>query len=358
MASALRVSLLEPFYGGSHKRWADAYVQHSAHNVTLHRLSAAHWKWRMHGAAISMVNAVVEAQADVILCSSLLDVAALRGLLPRAFSGVPVVTYFHENQLAYPFQGNDPKDRHYGWINYTTALASDLNVFNSQYNRDSFIEKLTPFLKVFPDHQNLDTVAVIKEKAEVVYPGLACDDFVESAGRKSNRLLWNHRWEHDKGPEVFLELLNQLDVAGCEFELVLLGEQYAKTPDAMSQILIQHADKIVHQGWIEDRTAYRSLVASCGILPVTSRHEFYGYSVLEAILSGCTPILPSELVYPEYADALAERCYYSTTDNLITKVIEQVSSPNPIAVPSAFRQQHAIETTSKQLDRLLENTLC
>ncbi len=351
MNSGLRVLLFEPFYGGSHKRWADDYVSHSSHDVVLRTLSDAHWKWRMHGAAVSFVNQVEEVQPDVVLCSSMMDVATFRGLLNN--EAIPVVSYFHENQLEYPFQGGDERDRHYGFINYTTALASDLNVFNSKYNRDSFIGGLTKFLKAFPDHQNLRSVDEIKQKSEVVYPGLESDKFNHATKKVPGRILWNHRWEHDKGPDRFLNLLNTLKERSLNFELVLLGEQYERIPDAMSQVLIQHADRIVHHGWLDNEEQYLELVASCAVLPVTSMHEFYGYSVLEAILSGCKPVLPNALVYPEYANALPRDCYYSTDDELVEKVIEWLHSVETIPLQDEFVQTHNVSQTSALLDGLI-----
>jgi hypothetical protein len=31
----MRVLLVEPYYGGSHRAWADGYVEHSRHDVKL-----------------------------------------------------------------------------------------------------------------------------------------------------------------------------------------------------------------------------------------------------------------------------------------------------------------------------------
>ena len=47
----VRVLLVEPYYGGSHKAWADGYGAHSAYEVTLVSHPARFWKWRMQGGA-------------------------------------------------------------------------------------------------------------------------------------------------------------------------------------------------------------------------------------------------------------------------------------------------------------------
>ncbi len=43
----MRILLLEPYYGGSHRSWADGYVAHSRHNVMLLTLPARFWKWHL-----------------------------------------------------------------------------------------------------------------------------------------------------------------------------------------------------------------------------------------------------------------------------------------------------------------------
>ena len=49
--SILNILFLEPFYGGSHREFADGLVQHSRQRIELHTLPARFWRWRMRGAA-------------------------------------------------------------------------------------------------------------------------------------------------------------------------------------------------------------------------------------------------------------------------------------------------------------------
>jgi len=41
----LRVALVEQFFGGSHRAWAEGYARYSTHDVRLFSLPPAHWKW-------------------------------------------------------------------------------------------------------------------------------------------------------------------------------------------------------------------------------------------------------------------------------------------------------------------------
>ena len=156
----LKILLVEPFYSGSHKSWADSYTQNSEHSISIISLKGIYWKWRMHGGAISLskkFNNFINENGipDIILTTDMLNLPVF-----LAFTNVkdlPIVTFFHENQLTYPWSTQDrdvakQRDHHYGFINYTTALKSDLIMYNSKFHKDSFIGALRTFLKQFPDH--------------------------------------------------------------------------------------------------------------------------------------------------------------------------------------------------------------
>jgi hypothetical protein len=54
----IKVLFLEPFYGGSHKVFADGLIHHSRHAAHLFQLPARFWKWRMRGAALHFLHSV------------------------------------------------------------------------------------------------------------------------------------------------------------------------------------------------------------------------------------------------------------------------------------------------------------
>lgn len=78
---ALRVLFLEPFYGGSHRAFADGLVAHSSHRIELHTLPARFWKWRMRGAALHFARRVARPERyAVLLVSDLMSAADLKAL--------------------------------------------------------------------------------------------------------------------------------------------------------------------------------------------------------------------------------------------------------------------------------------
>ena len=56
MFKKLNIVLIEPFYTGSHKAWAEGYQQSSQHNIHIISLKGIYWKWRMHGGAITLAK--------------------------------------------------------------------------------------------------------------------------------------------------------------------------------------------------------------------------------------------------------------------------------------------------------------
>ncbi|MFU8856576.1 MAG: DUF3524 domain-containing protein, partial [Deferrisomatales bacterium] len=55
-AGALRVLVLEGFWGGSHRAAAEGWARASRHAVSLEHLPARFWKWRMRGAAFELAR--------------------------------------------------------------------------------------------------------------------------------------------------------------------------------------------------------------------------------------------------------------------------------------------------------------
>ncbi len=308
----LDICLLAPWYGGSHRRWADGLQQHSRHRIEILSLPDRHWKWRLHGAAVTFAGLIRDSgrRHDLILASDMMDVAVFRSLLRGSPADGPVAVYFHENQLGYPVSPLDSdlregRDLHYGFINYTSALAADRVFFNSSWHRDSFLGELPRFLSRFPDHPNLETVERIRERSEVLPLGLDLRALEAQRPRRREAnevplLLWNHRWEYDKRPEAWMRLILDLKSAGLEFEVALLGQRSGSEPPLLGELRKALGPAVLIDGTVEDSAEYASWLWRADILPVTSGQDFFGGSVIEAVYCGCHPWLPRALAYPEH----------------------------------------------------------
>ncbi|MBJ6723533.1 tRNA-queuosine alpha-mannosyltransferase domain-containing protein [Geomesophilobacter sediminis] len=309
----MRIALVEPYFTGSHAAWATEYARRSGHHVDLLTLPGRNWKWRMHGGAVSLAAQflALPQTPDLILATDMLDLATFLALTRQRSAGCPVAVYFHENQLTYPWSPGDPdpgkdRDLHYAFINYTTALAADAVLFNSAYHRSAFLDALPGFLGRFPDAVERGTVAAIAAKSRVLPLGLdlkKLDSFrpaVAEAAGEAPLVIWNHRWEYDKDPETFFYALFELADQGIDFRLAVLGESFGRVPPIFKTARERLADRVVQWGYLKGFGDYARWLWRGDVLPVTSRQEFFGASVVQAMYCGCTPLLPDRLSYPEH----------------------------------------------------------
>ena len=248
----LTVLVLEPYYGGSHKSFLTGLTG-LPFDFELMTLPARKWKWRMRLSAPYFAQRLQERGStfDRIVCSTFVDVAAFRGLAPSWVKDVPVLTYFHENQFVYPVQINDERDFHFALTNMTTALASDSLAFNSRYNLRSFLHGIRSLQGKSYDLKLDDPCGVIEAKSGVLPPGIdfSVIDRTERAGVTGPPVIvWNHRWEHDKNPELFFRSLYTLDSEDIDFRLVVLGESFKEYPSVFEEATKKLSGKVLHIG--------------------------------------------------------------------------------------------------------------
>ncbi len=326
----MNILLIEPYHTGSHKQWAEGYISHSSHNIKILHMKGQFWKWRMHGGAVTLARKFnkMKWKPDLIFATDMLDLTTFLSLTREKSSGIPTAIYFHENQLSYPWSPDDrdiqnKRDSHYGFINYSSALSADKVFFNSEFHMKSFLEALQPFLKQFPDYQELGTIDVIKEKSEVLYLGIDLNRFHKHILTKDSKpkILWNHRWEYDKNPESYFHILKEVKDEGFDFSLVILGENFSKTPKVFEESKKEFRNQIEHWGYVDSFKEYAKWLWKSHIIPVTSNQEFFGASIMEAIFCGVWPILPSRLTYPELLPReFHSENIYDTDEELFSKI--------------------------------------
>ena len=339
----MNILLLEPYYTGSHAAWADGYAAYSRHQVTVLSLPGRFWKWRMHGGAVTLARRflAMETTPDLILATDMLDLTTFLALTRAYTHYLPIALYFHENQLSYPWSPTDRdasqgRNLHYGFVNYASALVADAILFNSGYHMDSFLGELPRLLKHFPDHNELDTVELVRAKSQILSLGLDLGRFdayrptPEFSGAGSQPLiLWNHRWEYDKNPQDFFEALYALVNRGLDFELVVLGERFRQEPTEFTEAYQRLGGRVRHFGYVPDFAEYARWLWQAQILPVTSHHDFFGTSVVEAIYCGCFPLLPRRLSYPELIPReYHDLCLFHDFDDLVDRLGSAVRYPD------------------------------
>ena len=327
----MKILLLEPYCGGSHRAWAQGYAAHSRHDVTLLALPARFWKWRMQGGALTLAEQTraLTFRPDLILASDMLNLPAFLGLTRGFLAGVPAALYCHENQLTYPFPPGEKRDLTYGMINWLSMLAADRVFFNSRYHLEEWFEELPRLLKHFPDYAHVHRIAEVRAKAEVLPVGCDLRRFDQPPTLGCPPLiLWNQRWEYDKDPETFFRALCALAEEGLDFRVALAGRNYRQTAPEFEAARERLGARVVHFGYASE-AQYRSLLCQADVVVSTAIHEFFGVAIVEAIYCGCCPVLPRRLAYPEIIpQRYHEACLYESFEGLLAHLRCNLAHPD------------------------------
>ena len=295
------------------------------------------WKWRLRGAAIILADQInsLSVPPDIILASDMLSVTDLKAFLGA--SSPPVVLYMHENQLTYPVPEGEQIDYQFAFINVTSCLAADRILFHSEFHRQIFLKTLPELFKKMPDCRPKRIPERIRAKSEVIPPGC---DFLEFSDKqypkqssKPITILWNHRWEFDKVPESFFEVIYRLQTNRFRFNLIICGESPQVKPKVFLQAKRRLKQKLLHFGYEPSRACYAQLLLQSDIIVSTAIQENFGLSVVEAVMAGCYPLLPSRLSYPEIMPrAYHKKHLYKNEDDLYQKLSQIIEK----GLPSEF----------------------
>ncbi|WP_372896809.1 DUF3524 domain-containing protein [Stieleria sp.] len=330
----MQVLAIEPYYGGSHQAFLDGVIAGSRHRWSLATLPARHWKWRMRSAPVQLCPLVADlvqshGVPEVVLASDMLDLPTWLGLASRDarfrwLGDVPVVTYFHENQWAYPQAPDARTDHHFGFTNLLTAAASDACWFNSEFNRRTFFELSRDFISRMPDARQAIDLTEIEHASRVIAPGFRPPKIRDTASRDDApiRLGWVGRFEHDKRPDRFLALLDCLTAQAVRFELILLGQR-GRRREVIDEIRARHGASILFDDYAESRDAYEARLGQIDVVVSTAEHEFFGIAICEAIWAGAIPVTPDGLSYVEY---VAESLRYGAIEQA-AEIIKGLQTP-------------------------------
>ncbi len=334
----MRVLLIEPYDTGSHAVWLRGYRAHSAHDVHLLTLEGKFWQWRMLGGAVTLAERflALDERPDLIVASDMLDLTTFLALTRLVTAHMPVAVYFHENQLTYPGGPRQKLQQHYAFINYLSALAADAVFFNSAFHRNAFLGELPRLLKHYPDYTNLHTIAAIEARSQVLPVGLDLrryDAHRPAAPHDPARpplIVWNHRWEYDKDPELFFAALDALAAEGVAFRVAIVGENVRKDPAEFYAARERLGERVVRFGYVEAFAQYARLLWEADFVVSTAYQDFFGISVVEAIYCGCWPILPRRLNYPALVPPeWHSQTIYDTDDDLLPLLRARLADPRP-----------------------------
>jgi glycosyltransferase involved in cell wall biosynthesis len=313
----------------------------------------------MRGSAVTLAQSLSGLggwRPDLVFVSDMVDLAQFRTFSRRFIGDPPTVLYMHESQLTYPTSPGTEPDFSYAMTNWLSAYAADHVLFNSEYHRTAFFEALPRLLRNFPDLTHVDLIENVAERSDVLpvgvdlsWIGRRCPD----PHTAPPRILWNHRWDHDKGPDAFAGAVGRLVERGIEFDLVLLGARPPHDPTPLTQIRDVAGDRIVHDGEAQ-LPVYRRLVGSCDLVVSTARQEFFGVSVVEAIAAGCRPVLPNRLSYPGLIPPDCHHMVLYEEGDLVQAMTTALADPVPPPGLKSAVASFSWDRMAPRYDNLLE----
>jgi len=296
------ILFFEPWYGGSHRAFAESWVRSSRNRVEVMSLAPRHWKWRQEASAWEFAAQVTAQRTppDVIACSDYVDLPRLIGTLPPNWRGLPTLCYFHENQLTYPGEHGE-RDLTHGFCNVLTAVRADALVFNSAFHRDDFGAAADDMLSHMPRPNPRAQLTVALERASVVPPLPELAAVPLGSGGPAGaplRIAFPHRLEHDKDPLGFLSIIREALDRELPIEVTFLGGDPSAAPSEVRRQLESIARVVTHVGVVPSRGDYLARLGACDIVASTARHEFFGVAFAEGMAAGCAPLAPDRLNYP------------------------------------------------------------
>jgi len=340
-----RFWLLSAYRSDSHAYWVkDLVTNHPEIDWRVFELPGRHFAWRIRSNPLSwldeMAASLQRRAPELILASSMVDLATLKGLHP-ALAEIPSLLYFHENQLAYPVIAGQVQSIEPVMVQIYAGLAADRLLFNSRFNQNSFLCGLKALARRLPDGFPTGLAGRLKAKSSVLpvavnpIAGGSAKPAVpnpepSAADSTSPLILWNHRWEHDKQPERFARIIIELDRQGIVFRLALLGPRASSECPALRQLRDGVGHRIAVDGFLP-RPEYVTWLRQADVVVSTADHEFQGISMLEAVSAGAWPLVPDRLCYPEQYPIA---CRYDPTSDadLIDRLRSALNAP-PLEAP-------------------------
>ena len=325
-----RILLLSGYDAASHRYWRNSLVNGlEEFDWTEIALPDRYFSWRVRGNSLTFAfqhKEILARSYDCLIATSMVDLASLRGFVPQ-LAEIPNILYFHENQFDYPAAGSaSAKTTAQNTVNAQLTsiyalLCADNVLFNSKYNQRTFFNGAENLLEKLPDGIPNKLLTAIKQKSQVLPVAISASSIV--ASKKSNhrdkfssdhplQIVWNHRWEYDKQPEVFFDAMILLKQQGFPFRLNVLGQSFRQKPSCFHDAEQLLKDEIQTWGFQPKQDYYR-ILAEADIVISTARHDFQGLSMLEAIYSGCIPVAPNRVAYPEY---IQDNNLYQVGDNI------------------------------------------
>ena len=239
--------------------------------------------------------------------------------------GMDLLKYYHEQQGIVCKYGS--------LLHGGSFLDNDLYSFNWMKQFESGWFEL--YSKIYaPSRLLVRAVPDLFRGKISVYPwGLNGVDIGIGISPKNTDVVFPHRLNTDKGIEDFIDIVSRMNdlkfvVTSPQEETVIKHNKYYKE-------LIHYKNVRFILGQSEKE--HIETLTSAKIVLSCAKQENFGYGIMKAVLSGCIPVLPNRLCYPEFFENMF---LYSDLDEAIDKIGLFSESPDEakkLLVPSRKR---------------------
>lgn len=142
------------------------------------------------------------------------------------------------------------------------------------------MENLPKIIKLFPDYRPKNLQKEIQHKSRVLYFPIAYPDISNNCVKSELlHIVWPHRWEFDKAPEDFFNVLYKLKDNNFKFIVSILGECFQEVPSTFEEAKTILHDQIVNFGFVESKSEYYEILSSAHVVVSTAHHEFFGVAM-------------------------------------------------------------------------------
>lgn len=299
VALVANILVLEPWYRGSHRKWLDGWRSTSRHQINIIEGPDAGWRRSLLISPARFAEAIAEssAQIDALVASTPIDLATVMGLLDPGIPRPPTLLYMHESQIGYP-PGPKGGRAHGGIINdWRSISAADRVAVATRFHQSVLVKQMPPFVEELIEGAGSKLESMLSS-IEILPIGIDTSRLAPTTITGPIRVMWNHRWSHDKGPGEFAHALSVLAGEGHKFGVYALGEVERSGRRAYEHLLNQLNDRVILSGYQEEDAYLRALCRS-DLVVSSAQHDFFGLAVAEAIAAGARPLLPQRLSYPE-----------------------------------------------------------
>lgn len=156
---------------------------------------------------------------------------------------------------------------------------------------------------------------------------------IKSFDKRSNRVIFSARFDEEKQPEFFMNLIeqwqNRFPFSDIEFAVLSGGRLKSNNADSF-----ERARNLEHQGKLKiyenlSKNEYYDIVNDSKVLLNTALQDFWSNTVNEADSLGCNVLYPAYRSFPETFQNDHERLYIPwSIDDAIDKLVILLKSPH------------------------------